>query len=224
MTFAEQQYRNHIERQRRLGKIVTLPVRAVDVQAPSLAPQAEPMVSAAQAKLIEALQNEVARLSARLKAVVREDQSPLVVPSRIKPVISAVAKFYGVSVGDLVSFRRTGDIVRPRQVAMYLAKRLTNHSLPTIGRVLDRDHTTVLHGCRRIAKLREHDAKLDADIKALTERLLPPIPDSSGDRHDTEIPDLSGDRHETEISDLSADRSLETEMHPEEAQQAPASS
>ncbi len=185
MTFAEQQYRAHIERQRRLGKTVAQPGRPVSIAAPSLAPQTEPVISPAQAKMIEALQDEVAQLSARLKAMVREDQSPLVVPSRIKPVISAVAKFYGVSLGDLVSFRRTHELIRPRQVAMYLAKELTKHSLPTIGRVLERDHTTILHGCRRIAKLRQQDPQLDAEIKALVERLTPGATACNKHRHKT---------------------------------------
>jgi hypothetical protein len=172
MTFAEQQYRAHIERQRRLGITVTQPARPVCIAAPPLSPQTESVISPAQVK-IEALQEEIEQLSARLRAMVREDQSPLVVPNRIKPVISAVARFYGVSLGDLVSSRRTSQLIRPRQVAMYLAKELTKQSLPTIGRVMDRDHTTILHGCRRIAKLRQQDPQLDAEIKALLERLMP---------------------------------------------------
>jgi hypothetical protein len=181
MTFAEQ-HRAHLERQRRLGKIGPVPARTALVQVPPFAPQAEPSVTPAQARMIEALRQEVARLSAKLKAMVREDQSPLVVPSRIKPVISAVAKYYGVSVGDLVSFRRTRDVVRPRQVAMYLARELTKQTFPAIGCVLDRNHTTVLHGCRQIATLRQQDPRLDAEIRELTKRLTPSIPGLSGDR------------------------------------------
>jgi DnaA-like protein len=198
MTFAEQQYRAHIERQRRLGKTVVQPVRPINIVAPSLAPQTEPVISPAQAKMIEALQDEVAQLSARLKAMVREDQSPLVVPSRIKPVISAVAKFYRVAIGDLISFRRTHELIRPRQVAMYLAKELTRHSLPTIGRVMERDHTTVLHGCRRIARLRQEDPLLDAEIRMLIERLTPTSPCPPEDRQT--IPGLPGDRREGDMN------------------------
>jgi hypothetical protein len=174
MTLAEQQHRAHIERQKRLGKGVP-PARPLTTRldAPPLSPQSEPAPAPAQARTIETLEQEVAQLSAQLEAMAREDQSPLVDPSRIKPVVSAVAKYYGVSLRDLVSFRRTTELIRPRQVAMYLAKQLTKHSLPTIGRVLDRDHTTVLHGCRRIATLRRQDKGLDGEITALVERLMP---------------------------------------------------
>ena len=172
MSFAEQ-HRAHVERQRRLGKGAPPPARPALVPAPPLAPCAEPVVLSAQARKIAALQQEIAELSARLTAMEREDQSPLVVPSRIRPVISAVAKYYGVPLGDLVSSRRTRDLIRPRHVAMYLAKQLTKHSLPTIGRVLERDHTTVLHGCRQIEKLRQQDPALDAEIRTLVERLTP---------------------------------------------------
>lgn len=171
MTFAEQQRHAHIERQRRLGKIAPAsPPPCVTQRAP-----AEPkrVASPAQARMVAALQKEVAQLAARLEAMLREDQSPLVMPSRIKPVISAVAKYYGVSSTDIVSFRRTQHLIRPRQVAMYLAKQLTKHSLPAIGLVFERDHTTVLHGCQQIASLRRQDRKLDAEIKGLVERLTP---------------------------------------------------
>ena len=167
MTLAEQQHRAHIERQRRLGKIAPVPVRPTIVLAPSLVPQPEPLGSAAQARTIEALQQEVAQLSAQLKALMREDETPLVVPSRIKPVIRAVAKYYGVALVDLLSCRRSRSVARPRHVAMYLAKELTRHSLPAIGRMLDRDHSTIQHGCRKIATLRLEDPKLDAEIREL---------------------------------------------------------
>ena len=175
MTFAERQRRAHLERQRRLGKIppASQPRLAL-VQAPALAPLAAPTASPARAKTIEALQQQVAQLTARLQAMVREDQSPLVAPSRIKPVISAVAKYYGVSLRDLAAFRRTRNVVRARQVAMYLAKSLTKHSLSAIGRVFERNHTTVLHAVRRIDMLRRQDPKLDFEIRDFTERLMPP--------------------------------------------------
>ena len=65
---------------------------------------------------------------------------------------------------DLLSKRRSRSVARPRQLAMALAKELTNHSLPEIGDAFGgRDHTTVLHACRKIAELREesHDIKED---------------------------------------------------------------
>lgn len=65
---------------------------------------------------------------------------------------------------DMLSKRRSRSVARPRQVAMALSKELTNHSLPEIGDAFGgRDHTTVLHACRKIAQLREenHDIKED---------------------------------------------------------------
>ncbi|KEY91459.1 chromosomal replication initiator protein DnaA [Candidatus Photodesmus blepharus] len=75
-----------------------------------------------------------------------------------------VAEYYKVKVADLLSKRRSRSVARPRQLAMALAKDLTNHSLPEIGDAFGgRDHTTVLHACRKIQQLREesHDIKED---------------------------------------------------------------
>ncbi|WP_067665255.1 chromosomal replication initiator protein DnaA [Ferrimonas marina] len=75
-----------------------------------------------------------------------------------------VAEYYKIKVADLLSKRRSRSVARPRQVAMALAKELTNHSLPEIGDAFGgRDHTTVLHACRKIEQLREesHDIKED---------------------------------------------------------------
>lgn len=75
-----------------------------------------------------------------------------------------VAEYYRIKVADLLSKRRSRSVARPRQMAMALAKELTNHSLPEIGDAFGgRDHTTVLHACRKMAQLREesHDIKED---------------------------------------------------------------
>lgn len=83
-----------------------------------------------------------------------------------------VADYYNIKLSDLLSKRRNRMIARPRQVAMALAKELTNHSLPEIGDAFGgRDHTTVLHAVRKIAELRETSADLAEDHKNLT-RLL----------------------------------------------------
>jgi chromosomal replication initiator protein len=75
-----------------------------------------------------------------------------------------VARHYNVSRTDICSARRTANVVRPRQVAMYLAKTLTLRSLPEIGRRFGgRDHTTVLHAVRKIAALIPKDAELAAE-------------------------------------------------------------
>lgn len=78
------------------------------------------------------------------------------------------AEYYKIKVADLLSKRRTRSVARPRQMAMALAKTLTNHSLPEIGEAFGgRDHTTVLHACRKIAELRETDADIREDFKNL---------------------------------------------------------
>jgi chromosomal replication initiator protein len=83
-----------------------------------------------------------------------------------------VAEYYKIKISDILSKRRNRTIARPRQMAMYLAKELTNHSLPEIGEAFGgRDHTTVLHACRKIAELREASADVSEDYRNLN-RLL----------------------------------------------------
>ncbi len=83
-----------------------------------------------------------------------------------------VAEYYKIKVADLLSKRRSRSVARPRQVAMALSKELTNHSLPEIGDAFGgRDHTTVLHACRKIAELREIDADIREDYKNLLRTL-----------------------------------------------------
>jgi len=82
----------------------------------------------------------------------------------IDNIQKTVAEYYKIKISDLLSKRRTRSVARPRQMAMALSKELTNHSLPEIGEAFGgRDHTTVLHACRRIKALREesHDIKED---------------------------------------------------------------
>ena len=82
------------------------------------------------------------------------------------------AEYYKIKISDLLSKRRSRSIARPRQVAMALSKELTNHSLPEIGVAFGgRDHTTVLHACRKIAELREADADIREDYKNLLRTL-----------------------------------------------------
>ncbi|MGQ9424817.1 chromosomal replication initiator protein DnaA [Gilvimarinus sp. F26214L] len=83
-----------------------------------------------------------------------------------------VAEYYKIKVSDLLSKRRSRSVARPRQVAMALAKELTNHSLPEIGDAFGgRDHTTVLHACRKIKTLKEEDADIREDAKNLLRSL-----------------------------------------------------
>lgn len=82
----------------------------------------------------------------------------------IENIQRTVAEYYKIKVADLLSKRRNRSVARPRQIAMALAKELTNHSLPEIGDAFGgRDHTTVLHACRNIAELRQSDSDIEED-------------------------------------------------------------
>jgi len=82
------------------------------------------------------------------------------------------AEYYKIKLSDLLSRRRSRSIARPRQVAMALSKELTNHSLPEIGEAFGgKDHTTVLHACRKVKELSESDNDIREDMKNLL-RLL----------------------------------------------------
>ena len=90
----------------------------------------------------------------------------------IENIQKMVADYYKMRVADLISKRRTRTVARPRQVAMSLSKELTNHSLPEIGDAFGgRDHTTVLHACRKIAELRESDRRIGEDYTNLLRTL-----------------------------------------------------
>jgi chromosomal replication initiator protein len=91
---------------------------------------------------------------------------------KIEEIQRIVARQYNVSRADLLSSRRTANVVRPRQVAMYLAKTLTLRSLPEIGRRFGgRDHTTVLHAVRKIEHLVGADNALAEEIETLKRQL-----------------------------------------------------
>jgi chromosomal replication initiator protein len=82
----------------------------------------------------------------------------------IENIQKTVAEYYKIRVADLLSKKRNRSIARPRQMAMALCKELTNHSLPEIGDAFGgRDHTTVLHACRKINELRETEARIAED-------------------------------------------------------------
>ncbi len=90
----------------------------------------------------------------------------------IANIQKTVADYYGLQIKDLLSKRRTRSLARPRQMAMALAKELTEHSLPEIGDAFaGRDHTTVLHACRQIRTLQETDGKLHEDWDKLIRKL-----------------------------------------------------
>jgi chromosomal replication initiator protein len=99
-----------------------------------------------------------------LRDLLRAQQQAIGIPN----IQKTVADYYGLQIKDLLSKRRTRSLARPRQVAMALAKELTEHSLPEIGDAFaGRDHTTVLHACRQVRHLMETDGKLREDWEKL---------------------------------------------------------
>ena len=87
---------------------------------------------------------------------------------RLENIQRVVADYYKIKLADLMSKRRSRSVARPRQVAMALAKELTNHSLPEIGENFGgRDHTTVIHACRKVKELVASDADINEDYKNL---------------------------------------------------------
>ena len=93
-------------------------------------------------------------------------------PITIDNIQILVAEYFKIRVADLLSSRRNRSITRPRQIAMALSKALTRHSLPEIGNAFGgRDHTTVLHACRKVEELRQEDRRIDEDFEILARML-----------------------------------------------------
>ena len=90
----------------------------------------------------------------------------------VDSIQKAVADFYNMKVADMYSKKRPANIARPRQIAMFMAKELTQKSLPEIGDLFGgRDHTTVLHAVRKIAEERAHDSHLNHEIHVIEQTL-----------------------------------------------------
>jgi chromosomal replication initiation ATPase DnaA len=89
---------------------------------------------------------------------------------RIKHIKRAVASYFDISETDLVSHCKMYDIAFPRQIAMYLCRRYTGASMPLIGRLMKRDHTTVLHAVNKIDKLYESDGQIRRTIDLIRDR------------------------------------------------------
>jgi chromosomal replication initiator protein len=91
----------------------------------------------------------------------------------IENIQKTVADYYKIKVADMFSKRRPRNIALPRQIAMYLAKELTQHSLPEIGANFGgRDHTTVMHAVRKIAQERKTDADLNHELHVLKQIII----------------------------------------------------
>ena len=164
MTLVEEMHQQHLARQARLGG-ASLPPR----------PKAKNDDNAKQ-KDFEKLAVEVASLKRQLqiqseiigKLITTEsDEKP-----RFGEIIECVCEFYEVSRNDVMSSRRTGDLVMPRQIICYLGRNLTGMSFPQMGRKLGgRDHTTALHGANKIHRLMREDPTLADDISVLELRI-----------------------------------------------------
>ena len=90
----------------------------------------------------------------------------------VDEIQKACAAHYRIDPAEMRSKRRARAVARPRQVAMYLAKKMTPRSLPEIGRIFGgRDHSTVIHAVRTIEELRQSNPDIDADIRALQRQL-----------------------------------------------------
>lgn len=90
----------------------------------------------------------------------------------LESIQKTVAEYFKIRVSDLLAKKRTRSVARPRQIAMALAKELTSHSLPEIGEAFGgRDHTTVLHACRKVVELKETDSRIAEDYRNLLRTL-----------------------------------------------------
>ena len=90
----------------------------------------------------------------------------------IDEIQRGVADHFGIKLSDLLSPRRARSVARPRQIAMYLSKELTDKSLPEIGRKFgNRDHTTIMHGVKRVVQLCKEDPSVREDVELLRRRL-----------------------------------------------------
>ncbi|NLC65924.1 MAG: chromosomal replication initiator protein DnaA [Clostridium sp.] len=104
-----------------------------------------------------------------LKDIISSNQTKNITINLIQEI---VAEYYNVSIQDLKSQRRTRNVTYPRQVAMYLGRKLTDMSLPKIGDEFGgRDHTTVIHSCDKISNALENDITLENSIKVLTKKI-----------------------------------------------------
>lgn len=114
----------------------------------------------------------LAEITARVQAALDAGTEPP--PPKVKDILIVTAIHYGVRVFDIEGQRRYRTISRPRQVAMYLARELTKHSLPEIGhRIGHRDHTTILHGASKIERLIAAGDPVADDVNAIRARLVP---------------------------------------------------
>ena len=98
---------------------------------------------------------------------VDEDDPPELQRATVEAIQNAVAAAYGVTRNEMISDRRNVKIIMPRHVAMYLCRELTPRSLPAIGRMFGRDHSSISHACEKIAGLVASDPVLAAKVEKI---------------------------------------------------------
>lgn len=140
-------------------------------------PEGKPESDAAafRASVIDDIKRTISELSKTIKDL-QENTTPLRPPSMhpVAFIFKIVARYYHVNFQDMLSKRRTAELIRPRHVALYLAKELTLRSYPDIARRMgDRDHTTALHAIRKITRRRTIDCELNDEIEQLMAILQP---------------------------------------------------
>jgi hypothetical protein len=159
--------RQHEEHKARRARLMT-PPKVVQIT------QSDP-----EAQLVEVItkapdpNNDLAARLQKLElAVFGMERVEAPVRRGVREIIKHTAKHYNVPFLDIIAARRTGEIIMPRHVAMYLAKTITGHSFPYIGRLMGgRDHTTVMHGVRKITAQLEWDDDLARDVAAIKQSL-----------------------------------------------------
>jgi hypothetical protein len=159
-----------LKRHKRVEVIDRTP-EPMPVPVPVIQPVPQPKVKAASETDEQFLERQIKYHEGRLNAALRRREvlsGKKQTSVLVEDIQQAVCGIFNVKLKDMLSARRTGQIVRPRHVAMHLAKTITMRSLPEIGRRFGgRDHTTVLHAVNKIAALREADAAFDEKIKKI---------------------------------------------------------
>lgn len=156
-TYLRNLHQEHLARRQRLGAL-----------SPAMKPEPAPPVPVVEPEICKPV--HIAPAWA-IPALV-EFEMPVPVTPMISHIVRVVARHYERHVNDLYGTRRSAHIVRPRQVAMYLARTLTRHGMPEIGRRMGgRDHTTVLHAFRKITTLLQVDPDLAETVDAIQAEL-----------------------------------------------------
>lgn len=178
-----------IERHRRLGLLPPLAVPTVEDDAPVICVSAHETTPPAASNSIvvnivdldtndteidvEAIHTDSVIVGAGGVHAAIVNYEPLTQVPRIAHIQGVVARAFGISVPLLLSQRRSASLVRPRHIAMYLAKTLTQRSLPEIGRRFGgRDHTTAIHAVRKIERLLHQEPDLPEQIENLKNQIM----------------------------------------------------